>query len=155
MKTAKSRPFWPINTAGLCIQSIALEQRYPTRKATFGQGFVYGIHADTVYTWTGAGRMQCENSRALRGSKLKAHVCEFSSQSSDSREETASHFAIYYTYRTGERDREREREKFGTSHECASMPDWPVFHSLVETASFVSMFYFRSSNVSYSRIRHV
>lgn len=56
--------------------------------------------------------MQCENSRALRGSKLKAHVCEFSSQSSDSREETASHFAIYYTYRT------RETKKFETSHEC-------------------------------------
>lgn len=56
--------------------------------------------------------MQCENSRARRGSKLKAHVCEFSSQSSDSREETASHFAIYYTYRT------RETKKFETSHEC-------------------------------------
>lgn len=102
-----------------------------------------------VYTWTGAERMQCENSRALRGSKLKAHVCEFSSQSSDSREETASHFAIYYT------DWTRERKKFEKRVTSASMPDWPVFHSRMETASFVSMFYFRSSNVSYSRIRHV
>lgn len=62
--------------------------------------------------------MQCENSRALRGSKLKAHVCEFSSQSSDSREETASHFAIYYTYRTGERQRERERKVRNESRVC-------------------------------------
>lgn len=55
--------------------------------------------------------MQCENSRALRGSKLKAHVCEFSSQSSDSREETASH---YFTISI-----EREREKkFEANHEC-------------------------------------
>ena len=55
--------------------------------------------------------MQCENSRALRGSKLKAHVCEFSSHSSDSREETASH---YFTISI-----EREREKkFEANHEC-------------------------------------
>lgn len=91
--------------------------------------------------------MQCENSRALRGSKLKAHVCEFSSQSSDSREETASH---YFTISI-----EREREKSSKRITSASMPDWPMFRSRVETASFVSMFYFRSSNVSYSRIRHV
>lgn len=81
------RNLWPINQRN-CVAVGSTPGTMFSAKKHFYHGFCVHrkirSHAENLHVHTSY-RMQCENSRALCASKLKAHVCEFSSQSSDFR----------------------------------------------------------------------